>query len=144
MTYDPAARDLRALWGKNGPQRGVAPAIALINPKYATNVGMAVRLASCYSIPQVWWSGNRVELDVTQKKRLPREERMKGYQDVSMIQHNRFFDQFPKDVTPVAVEVRETSENLYGFEHPEKPLYVFGPEDGSIPGVLLQHCHRLS
>ncbi len=33
-------------------------------------------------------------------------------------------------------------EALHTFEHPENALYVFGPEDGSIPRVLLGHCHR--
>jgi tRNA(Leu) C34 or U34 (ribose-2'-O)-methylase TrmL len=43
---------------------------------------------------------------------------------------------------PVAVEVRPKSEPLHTFEHPDKALYVFGPEDGSIPTALLRHCHR--
>jgi tRNA(Leu) C34 or U34 (ribose-2'-O)-methylase TrmL len=132
-----------AVWGKNAKKRGETPAIALINPKSADNVGKVVRLASCYGFRQVWWTGNRVHLDVTQKRRLPREERMKGYRDVSMIQHDRFFDQFEGlDVTPVAVEVRQNSEMLLTFEHPQNPLYVFGPEDGSIRSELLRHCHR--
>lgn len=110
-----------------------------MNPKNASNVGMVVRLASCYQYKQVWWTGNRVNLEEGQ--RLPREERMKGYKDVDQIQFDYFFDQF-QNVTPVAVEVREGSENLLDFVHPENPLYVFGPEDGSIPSVYLRHCHR--
>ncbi len=133
---------LRAVWGKNSTEHGVAPALALINPKSADNVAKVVRLASCYGIPQVWWTGTRVNLDVTGRQRLPREERMKGFRDVSMIQHDQFFDQFDADVTPVAIEVRDSSETLFEFEHPEKPLYVFGPEDGSIDGAWLGHCHR--
>jgi tRNA(Leu) C34 or U34 (ribose-2'-O)-methylase TrmL len=120
----------------------VAPAIVLINPKYADNVAKVVRLASCYGLGQVWWTGDRVDLDVAGKRRLPREERMKGYRDVSMIQHDHPFDQFPNTVTPVAIEVRESSETLLDFEHPEHAVYVFGPEDGSIDSVLLGHCHR--
>ena len=131
---------LNAIWGQNSPEHGVAPALVLINPKYDANVAKAIRLASCYGMQQVWWTGNRVTLD--QKRRLPREERMKGYKDVSMIQYDRPFDQFPANVTPVAIEVRENSENLLQFEHPENPVYVFGPEDGSIDRVLLGHCHR--
>jgi tRNA(Leu) C34 or U34 (ribose-2'-O)-methylase TrmL len=133
---------LRAIWGKNAAEHGEAPSIALVNPKSADNVAKVVRLASCYGIRQVWWTGNRVMLDVQGKQRLPREERMKGYRDVSMIQHDYIFDQFPSDVTPVAVEVRPNSESLLDFIHPAKPLYVFGPEDGAIDKVLLGHCHR--
>ena len=130
-----------AIWGDK-TQHGIAPSIALINPKTAANVGMIIRLASCYGFKQVWWSGERVSLDIERRGRIPREERMKGYRDVQMIQHDRFFDQFPADATPVAIEVRENSENLLEFEHPENAVYVFGPEDGSIPRATLQLCHR--
>jgi tRNA(Leu) C34 or U34 (ribose-2'-O)-methylase TrmL len=131
-----------AQWGKSAPARGLTPAIALINPRYPHNVGAAVRAASCFGVKQVWFTGNRVSLTPTKKYRLPREERMKGYKDVTLINYDYPFDQFPTGVTPVAVEVRQNSEQLPYFIHPENPLYVFGPEDGSIPKVYLQHCHR--
>ncbi len=91
---------------------------------------------------QVWFSGNRVSLTPDKKYRLPREERMKGYQDVELKQFDYFFDEFERDVVPVAVEVRRNSEILTDFEHPEKALYVFGPEDGSLGSVHARHCHR--
>jgi tRNA(Leu) C34 or U34 (ribose-2'-O)-methylase TrmL len=131
-----------AIWGRGAQSRGLTPAIALVDPKYANNVGMVVRLASCYGVEQVWFTGDRVREEVEQRGRLPREERMKGYGNVKIIHYDNFFDQFPADVTPVAIEVRKTSEPLHTFVHPPKPLYVFGPEDGSIPSVLYQHCHR--
>jgi len=131
-----------AIYGKNAKKVGVTPSIALINPKFARNVATTIRLASCYGIPQVWYTGNRISLDPKSGERLPREERIKGYKDVDLIQNDYFFDQFEKDVVPVAIEVRQNSEHLLNFEHPEKALYVFGPEDGSIPKVILQHCHR--
>lgn len=132
---------------------GRPPAVLLVNPKYPHNVGAVVRAASCYGIGQVWYTGNRVPLDVPKdlgngphheakaKWRLPREERMRGYSDVSLFQNDRPLDQF-KDVTPVAIEMRPNAEPLTTFEHPENPLYVFGPEDGSIDQVYLRFCHR--
>jgi tRNA(Leu) C34 or U34 (ribose-2'-O)-methylase TrmL len=45
-------------------------------------------------------------------------------------------------VVPVAVEKRENAEPLTYFQHPENAVYVFGPEDGSIPQVMLRHCQR--
>lgn len=131
-----------ATWGKKAPAHGQAPAIALVNPKYPNNVGMVVRLASCYGLRQVWFTGSRVALNPAKGDRLPREERMKGYKEVQMIHYEYVFDQFPADTVPVAVEVRAAAEPLHSFDHPEPALYVFGPEDGSIPKVLLSHCHR--
>jgi tRNA(Leu) C34 or U34 (ribose-2'-O)-methylase TrmL len=131
-----------AVCGKKTPPKGITPAVLLVNPKFDHNVGMVVRAASCYRVPQVWWTGNRVSLDVAKGERLPREERMKGYRDVEMVQFDYPFDHFGRDVTPVAVEVRPNSECIYDFVHPEKALYVFGPEDGGLSRVQLQHCHR--
>ena len=133
-----------AIWGKNKPKEGVAPAVALCNPKFPHNVGAALRACSCFGIKQLWFSGNRVKLTADKSKgyRLPREERMKGYKEVDLRNFDYFFEQFDKSVTPVAVELRRNAELLPHFVHPEHPLYVFGPEDGSIDQVMLRHCHR--
>lgn len=128
--------------GKSAPPAGIAPSIVLTNPRFPHNVGMTVRLASCYGMKQVWFTGERVRLELERKRRLPREERMKGYRDVAMINHDRPLEQFPHSVVPVAVEVRANSERLDQFVHPKNAIYVFGPEDGNIPAPLLSCCHR--
>jgi tRNA(Leu) C34 or U34 (ribose-2'-O)-methylase TrmL len=101
------------------------PAIIMHNPKYPHNVGAAVRAA------------NGVK-----GYRLPREERMRGYKDVTLINDQYPFNRFDKSVTPVAVEMRDNAEQLPFFDHPKNAVYVFGPEDGSIPQIMLKHCHR--
>lgn len=121
---------------------GETPAIVLVNPKYAQNVGAAVRAASCFGIPQVWYTGDRIEGDIAMHGRLPREERMKGYKDVTFCGCDYPFERFPDEAVPVAIELRDNSEPLTYFEHPEKAVYVFGPEDGSLRGVTLRQCHR--
>lgn len=136
---DNSAARSRIIVGKND-RRGAAPAVCLMNPKFPRNVGAVIRAASCFGIGQVWFTGNRVSLE--DGKRLPREERMKGYSKVALYQHDYPFEQFGDDVVPVGVELLPNAEVLTTFEHPEKALYVFGPEDGSIPQVARQHCHR--
>lgn len=120
------------------------PSIIMVNPKYPHNVGAAVRACSNFGGKAVLFTGNRVSLepDKSNGYRLPREERMKDYQDITLINDNYPFNRFSKDVTPVAVEKRENAEPLTYFQHPENAVYVFGPEDGSIPQVLLKHCQR--
>lgn len=120
------------------------PAIIMYNPKYPHNVGAAVRACSCFDSNLIVFSGDRVSLEPSGKKgyRLPREERMKGYKHVKLINDNYPFNRFSKDVVPVAVEVRENAEVLPHFIHPENAVYVFGPEDGSIPQIYLKHCQR--
>ena len=124
--------------------KSMSPAIILHNPKYPHNVGAAVRAASCFDSKLILFTGKRVSLEPEGIKgyRLPREERMKGYKDVTLINDDYPFNRFKKIITPVAVELRENAESLPFFEHPENAVYVFGPEDGSIPQVMLKHCHR--
>lgn len=120
----------------------MSASIALVDPKHARNVGSVVRAASCFDVNQVWITGDRVALEPHPGYRLPREERMRDYQSVQLARNDRFFDALPAGVTPVAVEVMPGAELLPYFEHPEKALYVFGPEDGSLPRVTLGLCHR--
>jgi hypothetical protein len=81
------------------PTKGRPPAVALINPKYPHNVGAALRACSCWGVGQLWWTGDRVALDVPKGERLPREERMKGYRDVEMTIDDNLFDRFGAGVT---------------------------------------------
>jgi hypothetical protein len=84
----------------------------------------AVRAASCYGIGQVRFTGDRGRLVGERCRRLPREERMRGYQEVQL----RHADQ---PLTP-----------LISFTHPDRAVYVFGPEDGSLDRAILGLCHR--
>jgi tRNA(Leu) C34 or U34 (ribose-2'-O)-methylase TrmL len=127
--------------GEVRPGDGKAPAVLLIDPKFPHNVGAAVRAASCYGVGQVWFTGERVQLVGERRLRLPREERMRGYAEVELRHADRVFDAFESAV-PVAVELRRSAESLIEFEHPERALYVFGPEDGSLDRAVLGQCHR--
>lgn len=127
--------------GKNASPIGVPPAVLLINPKYPRNVGACIRALSCYGVKQLWYTGNRFKLD--ESERIPREERMKGYAEVDLIQYDYPFDQFPKGTVPIAIEVKPGSIQLPDFQHPENALYVFGPEDGGLEGKHLAFCHHI-
>ena len=123
-----------------------APAIVLHMPKYPHNVGQVVRLASAFGVAQVWYSGDRIREAIGD--RLPREERMRRYEDVALINHPdplaRLCAAVPR-ACPVAVELRPGSESLVDFVHPDgdsPPIYVFGPEDGSLSGPIVKRCHR--
>jgi tRNA(Leu) C34 or U34 (ribose-2'-O)-methylase TrmL len=124
-----------------GAAFGRAPAVVLMDPKYPHNVGAALRACACYGLSQLWFSGARVRIDDA-RERLPREERMRGYGDVAVINAARPLAQFGDDVAIVAVEVRDAAEPLPLFQHPEKAVYVFGPEDGSLDRAVLAASWR--
>lgn len=122
--------------------RGQA-AVLLANPKYPRNVGAVLRSCSAYGVTDLRYNGARMDKALAELSRLPREERMRGYHKVKWGYAEKPFDEFMDlGYTPIAIEVRENAEMLQSFDHPEKALYVFGPEDGGLTGVTLRHCHR--
>ncbi len=123
-------------------KNGAKPNLGLVlnNPKYPHNIAAAIRAASCFDVGRLVWTGDRVH--IRGLDRLPREERMKGYKEVEWFQTNRPFDMFDPSCVPVCVELMENSEPLTTFVHPDRAVYVFGPEDGGVPQVIRRHCHR--
>ena len=119
-------------------------AIGLINPKYPHNLGQIVRIAGCYWANRIWYTGERMDAQLNGSSRLPREERIRDYAHVKWEHRERFITPaVDEGYTPVCVEFRPNrSESIIYFEHPEKALYVFGPEDGSIPRGIATACHR--
>lgn len=128
------------------------PAVVLINPKFAHNLGQAVRALSCFGVSQLWWSGKRVLKELEGMDRIPREERMRGYSDVSILYNERPLDVYDRTniihgkpigaTVPVCIELVPGAEDLLEFEHPENAVYVFGPEDGSVDQGTRRNCHR--
>ncbi len=129
-------------------------AVVLINPKTPYNVGSVIRACSIFDVKTLRWTGSRISTaegarmsgsTFTRKPhRLPREERLKDYIGVDWCEapDNILSSLYTQGFTPIAVEVREQAESLDEFVHPERAVYVFGPEDGSVPKGVLTFCHR--
>lgn len=124
-----------------GVPPGRTPAILLCDPKYPHNVGQVVRLAACYQIPQVWITGDRVQLTNT-VERIPREERMRDYASVTLYRHDRPTQCFLGNPAFICIEYVPNAETLPTFTHPARAVYVFGPEDGGVPKAIRGHCWR--
>lgn len=140
------------------------PAVILCDPRDAYNVGNAQRACSNWGVQQLWWTGDRVKIpgsvaDVVKDERvrarqlpedrkagrLPREERMKGFANVEMINH---FDPFSiyANLKPkprlICVELIEGAQHLFHYQHPLDAVYVFGPEDGGVGDHARYACHE--
>lgn len=123
---------------------GETPAVVLHDPKYPNNIGMVHRACAAFGVRQLWYTGERAESAWESARRIPREERMRDYGSVKICRgEGRFLDRFPPGTVPVAVEVHPGAEVLTYFQHPEDAVYVFGPEDGSLPRGILTACHRV-
>jgi tRNA C32,U32 (ribose-2'-O)-methylase TrmJ len=152
----------RNLVSRRAPPVGRTPAVVLIDPKYPHNVGAALRAASAFGVGQVFFTGERMLARLDGARRVPREERMRGYGSVDLISFDRPFDVFPsrsdgrrsdgrrsdgrrsdgQGTSFVAVELVKGAVPLNEFQHPENAVYVFGPEDGGLPQSVRALCHQ--
>lgn len=120
--------------------------VLLSNPKFPANVGAVLRVVSVFGGDYLTVTGLRCHEEVKNLRRLPREERMREYRSTPLhwVRAGRpvsdVFD--TTGFVPVCVEVDPSAESLIDFEHPEKALYVFGPEDGSVPDGFRRASHR--
>jgi tRNA(Leu) C34 or U34 (ribose-2'-O)-methylase TrmL len=119
-------------------------AVLLVNPKFPHNVGNALRACALLEAQVLAWTGDRVAdpRRWPEGARLPREERMKCYARTELRWLESADLGFARGAAPVCVEITAGAEDLRDFVHPERALYVFGPEDGGVPKGIRNHCHR--
>lgn len=106
--------------------------IGLINPKSPLNVGAVMRAAGCYQAAAVRYSGERFGRAAkynTDTKNVKSR--------VPLSHMNNLLEDLPADVQVVCVEFVEGAAPLPAFVHPQRALYIFGPEDGSIAQDLI-------
>lgn len=137
----------------NTPSVPLDAAVLLVNPKTPYNVGSVIRACSIFDVPWLRWTGSRIATAEGRRKagswakgnkpRLPREERLQDYLGVDWREdENALRDFIAEGLIPVAVEIVDGAESLPDFIHPERAVYVFGPEDGSVPKGTRHACHR--
>ena len=101
--------------------------IALTNPKSPTNVGAVLRAAGCFGCGQILYTGNRY--DIAKKYATDTQN---AIESVDIEKVDDFIAAKPADVKLVCVDLVEGAIPLPSFQHPEKAMYLFGPEDGSL------------
>lgn len=111
--------------------RGYA-AIGLDNPKCPANLGGVMRAAGCYGAAMVAMSGQRM-------RRVPTDVR-KQWRTMPVLEVDDLFAAIPYDCVPVAVDLIQGAKSLVEYRHPERAFYVFGAEDATLGGRVLQWC----
>jgi tRNA(Leu) C34 or U34 (ribose-2'-O)-methylase TrmL len=109
--------------------------IGLCNPKSPVNVGAVMRAAGCYQADAVRYTGERFERAAryqTDTKNIKNK--------IPLLHVESFLLDLPNDVKVVCVEFAEGATPLPDFLHPEHAIYIFGPEDGSIPQNIINHA----
>ena len=116
-------------------KRGYA-AIGLHNCKDPANVGGTLRAAGCYGADLVILGGERPALALSKLK----ADTQKAYRHIPTIKADDLLASVPSGAKIVAVDLVDGAKSLCDFQHPESAFYVFGPEDGTLGGAILEHA----
>ena len=108
--------------------------IACHDIKFASNAGSVLRAAGCYGADIVLFDGKRIP------KNTMRTDTRKAYRHIPTLWVDDIINQRPLGCEMVAIEIVEGAQSLFNFKHPESCIYVFGPEDSSIPKRILNQC----
>ncbi|MGR0277546.1 RNA methyltransferase [Marinomonas dokdonensis] len=106
--------------------------IGLTNPKSTTNVGAVMRAAGCYQADQVLYSGSRYDRAAKMATDTKKAHTNIPLLHIDSLDAESFIDAVAEDVAIVCVDLIQGATPLPAFEHPDKALYIFGPEDGTI------------
>ncbi len=106
--------------------------IGLVNPKTPTNMGAIMRAAGCYQVANVRYTGERFGYAVKYHT-----DTRDIFGKIPLHNVESLVEGLPPATKIVCVELVEGATSLPAFVHPEQAIYIFGPEDGSIPQELI-------
>lgn len=106
--------------------------VGLTNPKGAENVGSVMRAAGCYQVDQVLYSGQRYDRAVKMSTDTQGASSSIPLINIETLNVDNLIDAVDADTKIVCVDLIQGATPLPVFQHPEKALYIFGPEDGTI------------
>ncbi|CAH1545665.1 23S rRNA methyltransferase [Vibrio rotiferianus] len=112
--------------------------IGLYNPKSPTNVGAVLRAAGCYDAAQVRYNGTRYSRAVKFQT-----DTQNSQERIQLVEMEDLTANVADDVEIVCVELVVGATALPHFTHPENAIYVFGPEDGSLPQEMIDKAHHV-
>lgn len=106
--------------------------IGLTNPKSTENVGSVMRAAGCYQVDKVLYSGTRFNRALKMSTDTKKMSNAIPLQHLDSLEVLNFCDAVDDDIQIVCVDLIPGATPLPAFSHPDKALYIFGPEDGTI------------
>jgi len=109
--------------------------VAAWRPKTQDNVGTLWRSAHIFGAAFLATVGARY--------RKQPSDTLASYRHVplfSFVDPADFWDHIPHDCRPVAVEIDSRAKPVGDFVHPQRAVYILGPEDGNLPGLILDRA----
>jgi tRNA(Leu) C34 or U34 (ribose-2'-O)-methylase TrmL len=117
--------------------------LGLVNPKTPVNVGGIMRAAGCYRVDSVCYTGRRYELAAKSGDAQYDVDTKDAAKTIPLTGVESLLDQVPAGAKIICVDLVVGATPLPHFVHPEHAFYIFGPEDGTIPQVLIDAAHEV-
>ena len=108
--------------------------VAVWHPKAGVNIGTLWRSAAILDAAFIATIGKRYPKQSSDTIQAPRHTPLWHFETPE-----DFWAHIPQDCNPVAVELHPRSKPLPTFRHPERAVYILGPEDGTLPPLF---CDR--
>lgn len=112
--------------------------IAVWHPKSGINVGTLWRSAAILDAAFLATIGKRYPKQSSDTIQAPRHTPLWHFDTVE-----DFWAHIPQDCSPVAVEIHRRAKPLPTFTHPERAVYILGPEDGTLPETFTERAHAV-
>lgn len=109
--------------------------IGVVGPKTAENVGTLWRSAYLMGASFVFVVGHRYRHQPTDAVRATRHVPLWEFPDFGTLRAS-----LPAEATLVAVEEGVVADDLCGFEHPQRAVYVLGAEDVGLSTEVMDAC----
>lgn len=110
--------------------------VAVWHPKTGVNIGTLWRSAAILDAAFIATIGKRYPPQASDTIKAPRHTPLWHFETPE-----DFWVHIPREAQVVAVEIHRRSKPLPGLVHPERAIYVLGPEDGDLPEELIQRAH---
>ena len=112
--------------------------VAVWHPKAGINIGTLWRSAAIVDAAFVATIGKRYPPQASDTTQTPRHTPLWHFETPE-----DFLSHVPSGCDLVAVEVHPRAKPLPTFAHPERALYLLGPEDGSLPASFIEEAQRI-
>lgn len=100
--------------------------IAFYEPKFEENIGTAVRSAHCFGADFICLIGRRYKKQPSDTMATERHIPIYEYENL-----DDFLRHIPIECEIIGIEV--DGENIIGFKHPQRAVYILGGEDRNLP-----------
>ena len=101
--------------------------IGVENLKTKTNLGTLWRSAYCLGASFIFVIGKRYKKQCS--------DTVKAFKHIPLYEFEtseHFLSSRPYNCLLVGIEITDKAQGIYTFSHPERAIYVLGPEDGSL------------